>query len=276
MRILKKVGKGIGKLLFSIFITMWILAMVAVRVTEFTTLKPLVVNTINRQYSIEEEKLQQMYFALTILCEGRQTAEIPLGDYNISLDCATIREVKPDELGDVFATKLFEMVYYAEYDCEFVDCLTSGQIMVVTSAKGNRTFKFAQNISMVGTALAVVMVLVLSEGWPDRLKSVGNPLIVIGVPAFVISFIEDWVAERLVTQTNLPTILEGVDLSPIMTEVFFPLQTMLLTIFVAGLALTACGYIVEWYEKRQAVPAPKKKPLKKPIKPIKTKMPKKK
>lgn len=291
MRILKKMGKGIGKFLFTIFIATWVLTMIAVRVTEYTTLEPLVVNTISRQYSVDEETLQQMYFALTILCEDRQTAEIPLGDYNMSLDCATIRGIDPDELGDVFASKLFGMVYYAEYDCEFIDCLTSGQIMVIVSAKGNRAFKLAQNMSMVGTVLAAVIVLVLSEGWPDRLKSVGTPLIVIGLPAFVMSFIEDLVTEKLITQTNLPTVLEGVDLSPLMSEVFFPLQTMLLTIFVAGLALTACGYIIEWYEKRRALPIPKKKvpakkhrppkkppekPLKKPEKPKKTKTPKKK
>ena len=255
MGIARTIGKGLGRFLFVTFVSLSILMITIVQLTEYGNLEPLFSGIILRQLSVDTASMQQSYDAFIAVCAVRDVVEIPLGGgETITLDCDTLGGIEASDLGRIMATKMFDKIYYKEYDCDFIECLKTNQFFVIFSAKSNAFFRSMQVACLIGIAISAGILFVSLEGWPNRLKGFGMPLIGIGIFGVALPLVGDWLINTIFPGFGLSSLKEaGFDISPFLSDVFSSMRTSLLIILICGIVLTASGYILAWREKKLGI-----------------------
>lgn len=288
MGILKKIGKAIGSmtLVFAIMALLTINALADL--TEYETLKPIFIDLIQAQASSQMETVdidvtdEELYQFIAAMCEGQETVTVPLeevGGYGglnaVTIDCDDFRDEPAmgrttmdyivDEVGEGF----FDQFYYQEYDCEFVDCINSGQFYVIMSQKGNQFFTELKMWPWVFIAAGVVTVYLCANNWSDLLKSLGWSLAFLGVSYIIMGYVTDKVVDSMPGTEQAQEV--GIDIMTPVNAVLKPILDGLLYVLILGIVLLAAGYALELYKRRYGkvpVKAPEKEePKPTPAKP---------
>lgn len=252
VNIARTIGKVFGKFLFTTFLALFIMMITVVQITEYDNLELLFSELIGEQFDVDATRAQQIYDELVTLCTGRDTIEVPLSESEtITIDCNAVRETEAPEVGRTMTAGVFENIYYKQYDCGFVECLQTNQFLVIFSSKGHAFFRSVQISCLIGAALGAGILFVSLEGWSNRLKGFGMPLISIGIFGLLVPLIGNWLIGTLMSGMGIPS-LQGVkfDITPLVSNIFSSIQTNLLIILIFGIILTAAGYVVAWRERK--------------------------
>jgi hypothetical protein len=268
MSVLKKIAKTVGVAIFLLTLSSAIFASSLAEFTRQDVMKPVVVDTLTAQLEkaaeksgytqSEYEKIQQ---TMSDACSGRESIEVPFSDIGefgsvttITINCTELGGLPagPTSIKYLFglvAESIFDGIYFKQYDCEFMYCLKRGDFLVAMSAQGNEFFNSIRLALWVGVAVGTIMILSYSEGWPDRLKGLGWPMIFTGVSYFFIGFVKSMIID------NFPVVTEakkaGIDITGPIDAVINPTMTSLLILLAVGAIITVAGYALGHYEHKK-------------------------
>ena len=275
MGMVRGLAKALGKVVFSVALT---LAIVAVGLAEFTShdsIVALLQSVLGPQLAESMRSgsagmsADEAREVIAGLCEGKDSMQGPsfdLGQFggggglNVSVDCAELKAATANatDVTGVVGTMLVEAVvdgiYYSEYSCDFVDCLRQGRLLVVMSEKGNQFFASVRTLLIAASAASAVLIIASCESWPERLKALGVPMLFVGVSYVILTFGKGYVLSTLPADAQSGLAAAGIDIGTIVGKAIEPMMGMLLALFVAGAVLTVAGYIMA---AREAEPAQK-------------------
>lgn len=278
MGVLRGIGRAIGGLIFTLALSGLIFSIGLVQFTEYENMKAIFSELFGAQIgggikelgtdgtaaqNVSSGALEEVYKRILLMCEGRDSIQVPSSepDKFITINCNELRaatqagggENITTAIGNVAANALFDNVYYKKYDCEFLDCLQTGQLGIVLSAQGHEFFNSMQIYSAVATAAGAVIIIIASEKWSERMKGLGWPLVFTGVSYFLVDFTKSFIGSKMTGAQQA-----GIDLTSIIDKIFAPMMSSFLVALVAGVVLTAGGYALAYKEKRKSAPASKK------------------
>jgi hypothetical protein len=211
--------------------------------------------------NVSQQNLDEVYQALLQMCIGKDSIQVPSSepDKSITINCIELQAGSGENIttamGSIAADALFDNVYYKKYDCTFLDCLQTGQLGVVLSVQGHNFFDRMYIYSAVVVAISALTIIVASEKWPDRLKGLGWPLLFTGISYFFVSIVEGYISSKASSTSQA-----GVSLSSLINRMFEPMMNIFLITLVAGVVLTAGGYVLAHkYKRKSAVASTAKK-----------------
>jgi hypothetical protein len=243
MRMLRKLGGGIGSVVFSLALGILILNMGMEEFTNYNTLKPIFVSIAAPQFekNFEGEKINQIYTYLTTQCSNKESVEMDLGgNQKLVLSCAEVNATKKEDLKELFSRKIFDSIYYKEYSCDFIKCLQNSDqktfYNLIISKKANEFFKQLTIYLVSGVVVGLILIIVSMETWSSRLKTIGFTCISIGIFFIVIPFIKDFALQQASVDVS------GVgDILDVVMNIFYE---KMLIIFVAGVILVIVGFLI--------------------------------
>lgn len=246
MKILRKIGKAIGSTLFFLALSTAIFAISLTKLTEYDNLKGLVTDLIGSQIAkgVDNETLIQTHQALLEECKINETIQLStvIGQ-SVTIKCEAIEKTTPEGLMNLFANSIFESIYYKKYDCSFIECLQKpGQdrLTIFLSLEAHSFFKNCQYILLIASGVGLAIMLVSIETWWNRLKSVGITLLSIFLPLIILIFFKDRI---LSLSANVEAVTSIID------QIFSSISKISLVMLIAGVILTASGYILQHYRK---------------------------
>jgi hypothetical protein len=220
-----------------------------VQVTDYGNLKPMVAAVINQQITkqMDTQKFSLLHAQILNQCSNRETLEMSMGEWgNATLKCSDVKSSKPEDLGSLIASSMFEKIYYKKYDCEFVQCYKQLEFqekaMLFASSTTNQFFKKYLIYLWVGTALFGLILLVSSKGWGIP-KNFGKSLIVVGIPFILIKLLKE--------KINLPA--EASAVQPQIDQIINTLSNRYLIVLIIGILLAIIGYTGSYLVKRKEV-----------------------
>jgi hypothetical protein len=249
MGVIRSVGRSAGGFFFVLLLSMAILMMAIIEITEYNNLKPLITDTIAKQFTkqINAEQLSFMHTQLLSQCSGKETVEMPAGEnLNVTLNCSSVKAGKPEDLGTLIGGAVFDKIYYNEYDCEFIQCYqqsdSQGKISLFSTSLANQFFKKVLIYLWIGTGVFGLILLISSKGW-EIPKDFGKSLIVVGMPIIFTKFLKE--------KINLPT--ETSAAQPLIDKLLNSISNVYLIAIVAGAVLVVIGYLGNYMEKRKGI-----------------------
>jgi hypothetical protein len=242
---LRTIGKwfGIFILIFFLFLTVFIHFMV--KFTEFDTLnnfftKIFVSNVISK------DQLNQMYTNLLDECGNKPqygNATLNIGNKSVILKCDDIKKSTPEGLVGLVGKSFFSDIYYKEYNCSFLDCLSKpgeDKYMVLLSQKANMFFRNIQTILWICTGIGVVLIIISVKGLGSKLKTLGATLLFSGLSTLILMYVI----------THLMSFPAGA--SSVIEELFGFFLNMLVAISITGLVLIILGYVLNFMHKKRS------------------------
>lgn len=258
MGILRTISKAIGKFILTFFLTSLIFTIGLVQFTEYENMKIVFSDIAGSQIAgtMTEEELEQLQQTLLELCKDKESVELQIleSEDPITIDCNEVRAVAEDSersivsvIGNVSSTTFFDDIYYKEYDCNFFECVQTGQFTIIASAHGHSFFNQIQIYLAIGVAAGFIIVLISAETWPDRLKGVGWALVFAGISYLFLTFGKGVIIMTLpsVEQTDI-NVMSMVD------KMFEPMMNGFLIALIIGIVITTSGYALAYKEKRNA------------------------
>jgi hypothetical protein len=249
MGILRSIVRSVGGFFFVLFLSMVILMMAVIEITEYDNLKPVVTDIIAQQLTNQTspEQLSQIHAQLSSQCSGKETVEMPVGEnLNVTLNCSSVNASKPEDLGTLIGGAVFDKIYYKEYDCEFIQCYqqsdSQGKISLFSTSLANQFFKKVLIYLWIGTGVFGLILLISSKGW-EIPKDFGKSLIVVGMPIIFTKFLKE--------KINLPT--ETSAAQPLIDKLLNSISNVYLIAIVAGAVLVVIGYLGNYMEKREGI-----------------------
>jgi hypothetical protein len=174
---LRSFFKIIISFLLVITLILFILDLGLFQLTSYSTLKNQITPIIEQQFSsafsnITEQDWIDSRASLLENCSGKQEITLPLGETDASLNvppeiilkCSDIDENSSlQDLVRLASISMFNSIYYKEYDCQFADCLVTGNeqdILVFASKKANDFFSNTLFI-LLGLCLVFIILMIL-------------------------------------------------------------------------------------------------------------------
>jgi len=238
MGILRTIGKDIGGFFFVLCLSLIIIMLTVVELTQYNSLKPIIANTIGQQITkqLDADKLSLLHQQVLVQCSGKESLELPLGEIgNATLKCSDIKNTKPEDLGSLISSALFEKIYYKKYNCEFVQCYKQSnfqeKVMLLASSTANQFLNKILTYLWIGAGLSALLLLASSKGW-EVPKNFGKSFLVIGIPFFFINILKK--------KINLPT--EASAVQPLINQLFDLLYNRYLIVLAIGVVLLIIGY----------------------------------
>jgi len=174
--------------------------------------------------------------------EGFSDIDIPFDSgNNISLSCSDIRNITSKELPVIISDKMFDGVYYKEFDCSFLECLMSGNLDVIMSHKANNFFKTWIYVFVLISLALIIPVYLLSESTSDFLKTMASCFVFVAVPFVfydLINFIIFKISGRIFDPST----------KMILDNLFNPVRTFAIVLIIFGLMIFLLGI---YLKKRQ-------------------------
>ncbi|MEM5801859.1 MAG: hypothetical protein QXQ18_00525 [Candidatus Aenigmatarchaeota archaeon] len=246
MAFIRKMGKAFGSFLFSTFLFIFFITISLAQFTEYENLKNSLLPILNQQISsqISSEQIKKLHEILVLSCKEKEVIEFQVSQYNITLECKDIISSKPNDLTTLIALKVFDSVYYKEYNCPFLKCLLRGDIegfLVIFSVHGNNFSNSMIFYSIFGSIAGIILILISSESWSIRLRSLGWNIIFSITPLFLFFYFKDFLITRLLP---LPEISLSSIIIQLIDKIFEPIINYLLLFTIFGSVLIAAGYLI--------------------------------
>jgi hypothetical protein len=249
MGIFRTLGRSIGGFFFVTFLSMAILMMAVIEITEPNNLKPLVAGMIAQQFTeqMNPEQLSLIHSQLLSQCSGKENVEMSAGEnLNVTLNCSSVKASRPEDLGALIGEAAFDKIYYKKYDCEFIQCYqqadSQGKISLFSTSLANQFFKKVLIYLWIGTALFGLILLISAKGW-EIPKDFGKSLIVVGLPVIFTKFLKE--------KINLPTGASAAQ--PLIDKLLNSISDIYLIAIAAGILLIITGYLGSHLTKKKEI-----------------------
>ncbi len=266
MGFLRGAGRFASKLLLTAALGLFIVSVGMAEFTEYENLNAVFNEIIGSQMEQisgstgnSEEDLQEIYDKLLEQCGDKESIEIPVIELNqtVTINCEELREnglQSVQELAtEMMVTPLFDQIYYKEYDCEFITCVQRGDVLVLFSEKGNEFFTEAQIYAAAATLGFAVLVILLSENWPDRFRGVGWSMVTVGLTYIFMEAGKIALADAIGTES-----LGGIALFDMLESMMAPVISMFVICLAAGSVMVFVGYTLRFIGKKKEVGIKKK------------------
>jgi hypothetical protein len=191
MAIARSILKGISSFFFLTFLLATVLLFGLVKFTQYENLKPIVISIISKQ--VNETQFSQLYPYIELYCKSRnETVKLNFTVGEVEISCQEIFGKAPNQVVEIFASKVFDKIYYKKYECEFIDCLKGARkkedYVIFVSEKSNLFFKEILPYSLFATIFFLIIFLIACESWYVRTKNLGITLLMLGLPYFIFRF----------------------------------------------------------------------------------------
>jgi len=249
MSFLRTVGQFLGSLIFSFALGFLILFIALANFTQYNNLQPLVTSFVEAQLTknITQSQLDALYFNLTEQCKTSTAATVPLSNNPLSLKCEDVKTSSSSNISHLISKSIFNQTYYKKYDCNFVACImqlnvenvnvqdtqSNQKFEIILSQKAYDFFSGNQIPLVVAIAVGIVLVAVSVRVWYKIFKIIGVTLLLVGITYFFIPLIKTVVGAKFV----------GADVTSVIDALFVSISGALTFCLIAGVALTAIGYI---------------------------------
>lgn len=250
MGILRSLGKFFGGLIFSLSLVLLIFCFVFAQLTEYKILQPLFVSLVEKQLGNQysSEQLDLTYMALQDQCKSKEKITIPINQQDIkeiTLKCSDISSSKPSDIPKLMSIEIFNNLYYKKYECGFIQCLQQpgiGKFTMLLSSHANKFFYSLITYLAIGLVVGIVIIAISARDLYGTIKSIGMSCIFVGILYFLIPFMKNSVMKQLP-----PEIISST--RDILNQVLLYLSNLLLYVLIAGVILTALGYIGNYLSK---------------------------
>jgi len=249
MKILRKIGKAIGSIIFVLALSAAIFAISLTKLTEYNNLKGLVTDLIGSQIAkvVDNETLTQTHQQLLEECTKNETIQLAtIIGQNVTIKCEDVEKTTPEGLMNLFTNALFDSIYYKKYDCSFIECLQKpdqSRLTIFISLEAHSFFKNCQYILLIASGVGLAIMLVSIETWWNRLKSVGISLLSISLPLIILILFKDRIFSLLANGIDVKSI------TSITGQIFDSVSNIFLIMLIAGVILTTSGYILQHFRK---------------------------
>jgi hypothetical protein len=242
---LRTIGKwlGIFILIFFLFLTVFIHFMV--KFTEFDTLSTLFTKIFVSNV-ISKDQLDQMYNNLLDECGNKMqngNVTLNIGNKSVVLKCADIKKSTPEGLVDLAGKSFFTDIYYKEYSCSFLDCLSKpgeDKYLVILSQKANMFFRNIQTILWICTGVGAALIIISVKGLGDKLKTLGATLLFSGISTLILIYI-------ITHLMSFPP-----EAMSVIDKMFGLFLNMLVAISITGLVLIILGFVLNFMHRKRS------------------------
>ena len=262
MSLLRKFGVAVGILLMSAAVISTIILSVLTQITDFTTMKPVLTETLKGSLPqlADQSKISIFYKALKFQCDKNPEGSIklPLDGQELSLECSVVSNSTEETILDNAVGVLFQKTYYKDYGCDFMTCVSSGETgggLLFLSSSSNTFFRNTMGIAVALSIIFALLVVGASETWDGRLKALGITLLIDGIPFFFVGSIKAFIP-------NIEGPLGNV-VSTFLDKVIAIMAFNFQIVFFAGVLITIAGFILGFAIKGKAGKTPEKKEDKK-------------
>jgi hypothetical protein len=195
MSVLSALGKIIGGIILGLFLIGLIFVSAMAQFTAYDNLQPTFVNLISTSMPINESQFPQTKAMFTQYCQQPGITAIDIGALgngaaNMTLKCSDIASAtSAQQLAQSMATSMFDSIYYKNYTCEFISCMSTlpeqERMTIMSSAHANAFFNQAIMWCIGGIILGLVLLIVAIRKPFGIAKAVGIEMIASGAVAYV-------------------------------------------------------------------------------------------
>ncbi|MBI2076062.1 MAG: hypothetical protein HYT72_02325 [Candidatus Aenigmarchaeota archaeon] len=217
----RKIGKVVAGILFTLFLSAFILLFSFAQITDYSKLKPYVVDLSAKQLTVQKEQL--MLF-ISQNCQNSKTAEIKLGDEVVAVSCQS-----NDFIGEI-ADKRFNNLYFRNYSCSLLECIKTPQTaLAVVSLQANKLYSGYLILFAVLTVISTAFLVYFLRGWGIP-KGVGLSMVSVGISYFIIGFAKATIPQEILS-------LAG----PLVSLIIDTIAYNFLLVLVPGVILAVIG-----------------------------------
>jgi hypothetical protein len=234
-------------IILSILLSLSILSFSFAQSAKPEVIKSLVKGIVEVSLS-DKASLEKSYSQFSMACYNREFLELPLDEQNktsIKIICKEIREGNSGKLTEILADSFFNKVYYADYNCAYLDCINkiSSPLFFFSKSGSSLLAIFSWVILAAFLLLLALLSLVI------RLKVVASVFIFNGISSLLFL-----VKENIKNQVNSSTMLKYFE--PFVSSVIYYTALISLGCLVIGLILLLVHRILNAKENK---PSKKKK-----------------
>lgn len=203
----KKAAKFIAAMLFTSFLSLFVILLSVYDLTSYNTLKSL----SKSQFAEQLKQLEET-------CRNFPTAEFDIQNKRIS--CSGIKDV------ETIIDSQIGQAYYKNYTCNVLDCIK--QPASLASAHGNR---LVADMLVISAALFSVFGIILFLLLERKIKGLGVSLIFVGINSVLLFFVKG-----AIPTTNIAAV------DSLINSIFSQISWNFLLILIAGVILAAIGF----------------------------------
>lgn len=250
MEFIRGLGKFFGTTIFTTFLVFAILLMELASFTSYDNFKSFAGEILKNQLLslLNEQNLNDFRSFLVFQCLQTDRVNIPVyADQSVVLKCDDVRKSDATQLPTLITNALVSDLYYKDYKCSFVDCLTqsnSQNLLVIASNEGNQFYRSLQMYAWIGTGVGLVILLVSIGTWAGRLNGVGFNLVITGLPFLLFGYIQSSL------MTSLPSELKS-SIQPIVDSLFTSIKNKFIIVLAIGIILLVTGFGLRFYLSRK-------------------------
>jgi preprotein translocase subunit YajC len=226
MGIFRTIGKMLFSTLFILSLTLTILLLTLIKITNYETIKEIATPIINAQLNLTQEQKTLALQYLKYKCENESKITFDIGR-NITIDCKDLSYLKEENISSYLATKILDSVYFEKYNCKFQECIEMKNLMYFMSFDFNKSLRKIFNYLLIATIVFGIVYFVLIEKIENKLFSFATIFILTSLPYlfsdYLFSFLPIKIDNNEILALILPKIKAQLD--------------FLLYFFISGLVL---------------------------------------
>lgn len=175
-------------------------------------------------------------------CEGKESIKGQFGPEDLIINCSDLdRLAAGGSVKDFVSSSFIDSAYYKKYDCDFVECVRSGEPLfpLIIGDAANKFYASIFTYAVILTIILGALFVLSAEGVNGRLKSLGFSLVWSSAPFLVVSFFIGGIVGQF-APAELASSVE-----PIVSSVFSPSLMIYAYLLIAGVVLVIAGFLVK-------------------------------
>jgi hypothetical protein len=183
MQILKRSAKILSSIFFSLSLTFFLFLFIFFKITSYENVKEIALPFIEAQLNLSKEQAELIVQYTKYQCENASETIINVGK-NISLSCKETLSLKPENISNYIASKIFDSLYFEKYNCTLERCVKEKKMTYFISFEFNRFLGKALGYLLLTTILFGGIHLFLIEKPENKLLSLALTFLSVSLPYF--------------------------------------------------------------------------------------------
>jgi hypothetical protein len=232
MGIFRTIGKMLFSTLFILSLTLTILLLTFIKITNYETIKEIAIPMINAQLNLTQEQKTLALQYLKYKCENESKITFDIGR-NITIDCKDVSYLKEENLSNYLATKILDSVYFEKYNCKLQECIEMKNLMYFMSFDFNKSLKEIFNYLLLTTIVFGIVYFVLIETIENKLLSFATIFILTSLPYFFSDYLFSMLPIKISNNEIFALILPKIKTQLDFMLYFFILGLVFLVVYFA-------------------------------------------
>lgn len=201
-----------------------------------TQLIPVLTESLDKQIGLNN-LIANNYFNLSNSCANQSEVVLGAGGDALEINCSVVSQ-GPDAIKNKIIDDSLNKVYYAEYDCKFLDCNKNGdKPFFIVSEHSKNYFKSWMIKSLILSIVLAVLVLFIVE-------TISNGFIISGVLLLVSALLVRFSTSILLKIIFSPMAQKfGIDILEMFGFLLSSLNSVFVKCLIASIVLIAIGII---------------------------------